>query len=137
MIRSRSDAERCCADARHDSARPAAELGDPSPGVRDQLDENAATVLRVPEPAHEPGILETVEQERHCTCAEPSHARERTGGHGPILVEQVHALDIGGIQPEHVRQGLVEGIRRREESHEHMGQLLETALAFVVAHDLP
>jgi hypothetical protein len=56
---------------------------------------------------------------------------------GAVLVEKVDAPDVGSVQPEDIAQRLVEGIRRGQECPERPGQLLETALAFFVPHDLP
>ena len=91
------------------------------PRERNELDENTPAVLEVSDSVHKTGPLQAVEQERDSPGAKSRHFGERAGGHRAVLVEEVDATDIGGVQPEDPTECLVDTFRRDKNARSTRG----------------
>ena len=75
------------------------------------LDEDAAAVVGVAGSPREPSLFETVEEGGHCAGAEPGPFGQPASGHRAFLVEDVEAAIGGVVDPEKLRDRVVERLR--------------------------
>ena len=83
------------------------------PGLAVDLDQDAAAVTRVRQPAREPLALEPVDQPRHRGGRQAGVPGQLPRGQRPQAVQQVDGLLLGGAEPAPLGQGAVVHHRRR------------------------
>jgi hypothetical protein len=105
--------------------------------MRDEFDEHPAPVISVPHSSHTIGSLETVEHKGDRTGAEPCRLSQGTCRHGAVLIEQVTATSVGGVEPEHLPECLVKSVGRGQEGPESPTHFLYGIAAPICFHILP
>ena len=76
-----------------------------------ELDEDAPAIGVVADPAHEPVLLESVDERRDRAGAQPGRGRELPGGHRTPLLEDVEAPSVAAVDAEVIDDRFVQVVR--------------------------
>lgn len=76
------------------------------------LDADGPTIRLFPNAPGIAGTLDAIKRRRHCAACQAGRVRQRAGRHGTGLRQHAETSEIGAIESQPVRHGLIDLVRR-------------------------